>query len=168
MWVVDLSTGRKRHVAGGRGDYFEAGVWSPDGTRIVFPRELKQSGRKTYALWLMHPDGSAKTQLTSDAARMSDDQLPAWSPGGKQIVFTRTGGHGSDLVLVTIAGRRERTLVRGAVGLESPTWSHDGSLIAFGKTRAGRSSLWIVHRDGSMLRQLTSTRLPDAAPAWQP
>jgi Tol biopolymer transport system component len=166
--VVDLTTGRIRHVAGGAGDYIETGVWSPNGTRIVFARKLQQSGRKRYELWLMRPDGSAKTPLTNEAAGKSDDEQPVWSPDGRQIAFSRSSDHGSELILLTINGRSERTLLQRAEGVDGPAWSPDGSLIAFGRTLAGRSSLWIVHPDGSGLHRLSSSRLPDAAPVWQP
>jgi Tol biopolymer transport system component len=46
-----------------------------------------------------------------------------------------------------------------------PVWAHDGQLIAF---RRGRS-IWLVHPDGTALRQLTrGTCDGDAHPSWAP
>ena len=58
--------------------------WSPDGGSIAFKRPAA-----TGDIWLMRPDGSARTNLTRTAEL--DEQFPAWLPDGR-LSFTRGNG----------------------------------------------------------------------------
>jgi Tol biopolymer transport system component len=72
IWVLDLTTGSTRRIAGWKGDLVGDAAWSRDGTRLVFVRELKRAGRSTYALWLIRQDGSERTQLTGQGSAVVD------------------------------------------------------------------------------------------------
>jgi Tol biopolymer transport system component len=163
-WVVDLATGRRLHVAGGKGDYFETPGWSADGAKIIFPRA--RSGRKRYELWEMNWNGSGKTRLTSRSGTVSDDECPVESPDGTQIAFTRSSDRRSDLMLLDEHG--VRTLVAGGgTGGGCPAWSRDGSVIAFGKSCGEWVRLSIIRPDGSGQRRLTTCHA-DTILEWRP
>ena len=53
-------------------------------------------------------------------------------------------------------------------GVTSPSWSPDGRQLVFTGYDGGWSDLFIVNRDGSGLRRLTSDRYADLHPAWSP
>jgi Tol biopolymer transport system component len=161
IWVFDVTTGRKRHLAGGRGDFVLAPDWSPDGTRLVFPRELQRLGRTKYELWLMRSDGSGKKRLTDQAAGVNEDGGPSWSPDGRQIAFVRSSDSGYALMVITPEGS-ERTVTKGSY-IGSFQWSRDGSLIAF----SGNRGLWVIRPDGTRPLRLTRNG-QDEFPTWQP
>lgn len=67
--------------------------YSPNGRRIVFQRQ----GELSDEIWVVNADGSHLTQLTHpDPGCLPDrgtcDGEPAWSPDGRQIVFSRDTG----------------------------------------------------------------------------
>jgi Tol biopolymer transport system component len=55
--------------------------WSPDGTEILYEDQDQQ-------LRLIHPDGSAPTQISLPPALAAPVAGPAWSPDGRWIVFS--------------------------------------------------------------------------------
>jgi Tol biopolymer transport system component len=77
---------------------FEGGAfdpaWSADGTRIAFERRHERT-RKPDELFVMNADGTGARPLTTGctrAARCLGDDVPAWSPDGRKIVFQRIFG----------------------------------------------------------------------------
>ena len=61
--------------------------WSPDGSRIAFSSLDHAVIDRPSQVFLIDPDGSNLTQLTS--GRTAASFWPAWSPDGSTIVFTR-------------------------------------------------------------------------------
>ncbi len=143
--------------------------WRPDGRKIVFMSDRATPSNPTppgfpspdFELFVMDADGSHVTQITFNDR---DDETPAWSPDGKQIVFSRDhnpirGEADNDLYTIKADGTRERNLTNspGVQDLE-PDWSPDGDRIAFAGERDGDSEIYTLKPDGSRLRQLTFKR----------
>lgn len=55
---------------------------SPDGSKIVFERQMMDNTEGYSRVWVMDADGSNQKKLTDGAA-----EGPSWSPGGSKIVF---------------------------------------------------------------------------------
>ena len=86
-------------------------AWSPDGGRIAFKRPAG-----TGDIWVMRPDGSAKTNLTR--TRDLDEQFPTWLPDGR-LGFTR--GDGVDessygLWVMNRDGSHQKEVIQGVSG----------------------------------------------------
>ncbi|GAA0621400.1 hypothetical protein GCM10009547_25130 [Sporichthya brevicatena] len=76
-----------------------------------------------------------------------------------------------DVRLVRSDGVDDRAVTTGPATEFEPTFSPDGVWIAFSSdradVRAGRTDIWVVRRDGTGLRRLT-TNLNARRPAWSP
>jgi TolB protein len=85
-------------------------AWSPDGSRIA--AYLHDGG-----IGLFDPTGlTAAIRLDVPTYVSNDDRFPAWSPDGRQLVFSADGSGGwLDLFIMNIdgAGRRQLTSTRG-------------------------------------------------------
>ena len=127
-------------------------AWSPDGLHLAL------AGDSPTRIAVMDDDGADLTELPNGDAQ--DDQ-PAWSPDGEQIVFRRGRGGETDLWIMDADGTDQRQLTFGPELDSEPTWSITGK-IAF--TRSG--SVWVVEPDGTDLRQLVPDR--GRQPDWSP
>ena len=87
------------------------------------------------------------------------------SPDGREIAFDLLG----DIYVIPIEGGDARQLTEGMAWNKQPAYSPDGEWIAFTSDRAGGDNIWIMRRDGSDVRQITSEsfRLMNG-PAWTP
>lgn len=94
-----------------------------------------------------------------------NDQNPAWSPDGTQLMFQsdRSGQGDWDIYLVRWDGSGLTQLTSGPDTDQDPTWSPDGSKIAF--VRNGL--IHVMNVDGSGVTQLTDVGF-DTHPAWSP
>ena len=132
-------------------------------------------------IYVMAPDGSGQTQLTSDQVSHFD---PSWSPDGRQIVFHRVVGSrfNHELFRINADGSGLTQLTDTPNSLEShPSWSPDGRQIAFAAEDAGAESeaqpaagddgtlqVYVIAADGSARTQLTSPPGRSFAPSWSP
>jgi dipeptidyl aminopeptidase/acylaminoacyl peptidase len=48
-------------------------VWSPDGRRIAFVREVTRGARMAQAIWAMRPDGTAQRRIRKPWVRLDED-----------------------------------------------------------------------------------------------
>jgi Tol biopolymer transport system component len=139
-----------------------------------------------YEIFVMAPDGSHLTNLTSSWA---DDVAPAWSPappgggtGGQHIAFvslrdTLSGkselepGNIYVLDFDPLTGRavgEARRLTDSPAADGWPAWSPDGDQIAFHSDRGGDFDIWVMSSDGSNPVNLTRHSGDDRYPAWSP
>ncbi|MGN7099834.1 amidohydrolase family protein [Brevundimonas diminuta] len=87
------------------------------------------------------------------------------SPDGREIIFDLLG----DIYVMPISGGEARPIASGVAWDMQPRYSPDGRFIAFTSDRAGGDNLWVMDRDGSNPRQVSSEtfRLLNS-PAWTP
>jgi TolB protein len=149
-------------------------MWSPDGSRILFVRELDREP----TVFVMNADGSGLTQLTDD---LPIHHMPLWSPDGSQIAFTVYGTPTgtllrADLYVMNADGSGLKKLAEqiGGIGL---SWSSDSAQLVYsqidpgGATEQnphGNSNLYIVDVASGQSRQLTANEADDEYPVWSP
>lgn len=134
--------------------------WSPDGTRIVWQREIVPFTNNA-DIWIMNSDGSDQIALTSPTWRCepdfnSHDLVPSFSPDGYWITFSSCcadpcqGCPGTepcyrDIWLMCNDGTRKYPLTFSSEVSESwPRWSPDGMAIAIESDEAGNEDIWLL------------------------
>ncbi|MDP9338680.1 MAG: amidohydrolase family protein [Acidobacteriota bacterium] len=87
------------------------------------------------------------------------------SPDGKTIVFELLG----DLYTLGIDGGQAK-LISGGMAFDSqPKFSPDGQWVTFVSDREGSENLWIIHPDGTGVKQVSKNTADDfTSPSWTP
>lgn len=93
-------------------------VWSPDGTKVAYQRELG-GGRNVY---VVAADGSTLTPLTI----AEEGQHPSWAPDGGKIAYSK----GEQIYTTNADGSNAIAPLPGGKGRD-PVWAPNGSSIAF-------------------------------------
>ena len=151
-----------------------SGAWSPDGTRIVFPRDDERI--QSADLFVMDSNGSDVVRLT-ETPELSEGRA-RWSPDGSQIVFEAGNANGSSGIYVMDAdGGNARRLTLDGTSAGSPDWSPDGSRIVFvsgpwDPAKEQGTQIWIMNADGSDPHPITGgpggSAGVDYTPRWSP
>lgn len=147
-------------------------VWSPDGKKIAFVRGegdlatgILLESSDTY---VMNADGTALTKLADDTGGSI-----AWSPDGKQMVFSP----GGDIYVMNADGTDRTRLVANIGASSSFDWSPDGKKIAFSTAvdPGTAPGIYVMNANGSNLSRLRPTELTPGvysgsyySPAWSP
>jgi len=126
------------------------------------PALLTYSAVSSGGLCLARGDGTHRVRLTR-----GKDRAPSWSPGGRNVVFSRQVGSGTRIIVANARGRVVRALTQTGA-FADPAWSADGKRIAF-VSRERRSRIVIVDPAGRAVGELLAA--PNAfgsRPAWAP
>jgi Tol biopolymer transport system component/DNA-binding winged helix-turn-helix (wHTH) protein len=123
--------------------------WSPDG-RYLAVSDFDQDQRPS-RITLISPDGSQRLPLPPPTPGNVNtfDNLPRFSPNGKEIAFVRwSSDQVSDIFVVNIASRSMRQLTFDRKRVPSLQWDPDGDEILFVSNRQGRNQLWKISAQG--------------------
>lgn len=108
LWVTDLNGNNKRQLTGGDPPVHEGAAYSPDGNTIAF--YCTDFSAAAYELRLIPANGgSPRTVLRKDSGYGRQSGL-AWSPDGREIVFSSGHGPGAEpnLYVVAVGDAEER------------------------------------------------------------
>ena len=89
-------------------------------------------------LYTQRVDGTAVTQLTSEAA---DDAYPCFSPDGKQIAFASTRAGNWQIFVMDVNGKNVTQVSTGPMQAIHPSWSPDGYRLVY-CALGGKSNQW--------------------------
>ena len=141
--------------------------WSPGGTRIAFTRE---GAGGTTSIMTLASGGGGELAVTPAGGF---DQAADWSPDGKRIAFNRfLPGDGNRIFTIAPNGAALTQRTFGGPNDVHPSWSPDGTRIAF--ARGGDQDdglpfhIHTVTLAGGRTAQVTSGRVQDLLPVWQP
>ena len=91
IWVMGIDGTGETQLSDNQDYDITPGDWSPDGEWIVFASNeaVDSQKRHNFDIWVMKPDGSEKTQLTTNG---SHDDSPCWDRRGEFIYFRSNRG----------------------------------------------------------------------------
>lgn len=134
--IHTLASGSTRSLTDGRFlDLHPA--WHPDGERIVFASDRRDSGLD---IWETDLATGLQWRLSS---RPGDETEPAWSRDGRDLVYIHHEGDTWSLVLRP-QGEPEEVLTTSSTRLAGPSWRPDGSLIMYWREGGDSLSLEMV------------------------
>jgi Tol biopolymer transport system component len=161
--ISSSGTGLKQLTSGNTLDF--APSLSPNGKLIAFSRLGTNSNLDVFTV---HPDGRGLRQLTHSAHGEANG-LPAWSPDGGSIAFTRgpfMGGSPGQIYRMRADGTHLVQLTHSAVDSSMPAWSK--GLIAYVQGEAPDSAIWTMRPDGHGNRRLTGAKSGAEHPVFSP
>ena len=141
-------------------------VWSPDGTRIAYQKDVGGQSE----IYVMLADGSSQTRLTNDGGYDGD---PAWSPDNTRIAFTAFRNSQWRIWVMNALDGSGQTQLSDTAYSEDPAWSPDGTQIAYdadAATSDGWWELWVMNSNGAIsIRSIILPAIRDAYPrSWSP
>jgi Tol biopolymer transport system component/DNA-binding winged helix-turn-helix (wHTH) protein len=133
------------------------GLWSPDGSKVIFDKEGNTSGD----LYLANSDGSNESKLPFLASNMD------WSRDGAKVVYQH-GRPDANIYIYTFETGKIDTAVDDPSFDGDPSFSPDGKRISFVSGRDGNAEIYSQNLDGSDVRRLTNHPARDAFPTYSP
>ena len=139
-------------------------AWSPDGARIAVG-----SGNPS-RLTIVDVAASTFTYVGSGGIQQDN---PAWSPDGKQLVYYQAGANA--LIVSNVDGTAARQLTicvhPECIRDLEPAWSPDGLFIAFTRfvpatAREGTDQIYVIRSTGGSPTKLTAGLEDHASPSW--
>ena len=149
--MEDDGSGLHRLTFTQRPEWDAGPVWSPDGKRIAFFRNIpKIPGRQDPRLFIMDQDGNNEQQITDGIAGNC-----SWAPDSRRVVFERD----SNIYVVDILTREIQQLTNNKDAGDwaaGPDWSPDGKLIAYRQTppKHGKTTIYVMKADGTNIHPL--------------
>jgi Tol biopolymer transport system component len=118
--------------------------WSPNG-KFLAVADVSPD-RQSGGIYLLSLETGDRTQLTT---AQLDDNSPAFSPDGREIVFTRwVSYYVSDLYVVPASGGEPKRLTFDSRLNRGAVWMPDGRSIVFSSERDGSPALWKISASG--------------------
>lgn len=151
-------------------------AFSADGKQIVFTSQ-RDGNNEIYVTKFVDANGTEPAHLTEPALRLTYtgllERLPAFSPEGTKVAFTRIDGN-EDIWVMNADGTGQTNLTNNAATDTFPNFSPDGSKIVFSSNRKAAdgttdSEIYVMNATGgSDLVSLTNNRALDESPVFSP
>jgi len=163
LWTID-TTGKNADLLYAGPNTIVAADWAPVGNRIAFSMAVDQPD--AYEVFIMNDDGTNVQQLTHGLPGIGGSL--DWSPDGKYLLIYAGAPGDKNIFLVDVDAQTAAQLTNGGNNAAC-SFSPDGQWIAFNSLRNNdQADIFIMHTDGSDVRQVTNNPEPDWQPQWEP
>lgn len=161
LFVMEMDGSNLRQLTNDRGLALSS-AWDPSSSRLVFT----SFRNRVPDLFLIDIESKKLRQLT----RTTDLEVGAHFLGSDRIVFSRTEGADSDIMVMNVDGSGPRRLTPPNRAIDvSPVPSPDGRQIAFCSNRGGGPQIYVMEADGSRPRRVSFGQSSYCtSPAWSP
>ena len=150
LWIYDIDRDLRSRFTFDPGNDV-AGVWSPDGDRIVFSSDRDTS---VFDLYLKDVGGTGKPDLLYASANA---KFPfSWTPDGKTVLFKEVeSGRGTNMFALPIEGDRAPVpIIQSEFNEGDSSVSPDGRWLAYSSNESGQIEVYV-------------TTFPQAERKWQ-
>lgn len=167
LWIMDYD-GANQHQLTHLKTISLTPRWSPDASRIAFTCFEPYNGVVSAQICMYSVDLGKTIAFPRFRGTNS---APAWSPDGKQLMFSSSMQGTPDLFVTDANGSKPKRLTfSGIGGATSPAWNpKTGQSVVFVSDRGGIPKLYMMNADGT---NMVSLDLPDKGylidPAWSP
>jgi len=191
VWLMDADGRNSRMVFVGTPQSLSNPAWSPDGRFLAMSAGYNLAQPPNYnwrvGIAVLDLQTGGFTDVTYGTPVLDRDLMPAWSPDGGRIAFSRQGAAGSDRddYNVYVVNRDGSGLTqitsapadRAYDAFHWPTWSSDGKRMLLYHQGTSDGGLIILNLDGTGQRTIPSdSQNPDGAgcggtlnsPTWSP
>jgi serine/threonine protein kinase len=147
MYIVDLARNVRQRLTSDADDE-RSGVWSPDGSRIVYNGAHRD-------LFIRRADFTgAAERVVVDGASKDPRQI---SQDGRLLLFRRTG-QGNDLWVMPLDGdRTPHPLVDSPFDENYGTFSPDAKSVAYASNETGQFEIYVISLEGNGGKSLISS-----------
>jgi TolB protein len=123
--------------------------------------------RDSKNIYICDYDGANQTRITP-GQRLNIN--PNWAPDGRSIAYTSYGKAVPQILVSNLYQGTRDTLTDEKSQAFLPVFSPDGTKIAFMSDRdpKGGMDIYVMNRDGSGVRRLTTNPGADSTPTWSP
>jgi TolB protein len=115
-------------------------------------------------IFLMHADG---TGIVPVSLHRGSDNEAAWSPDGKQILFSTNRDGNYEIYIMDVDGQNQRRLTNDQASDHDPSMSKDGRIV-FCSDRDGTYDIFIMNETGEEVSKLFERTSSDRYPVWSP
>lgn len=145
-----------------RGPGFPGG-WSPDSKKLTY--YSASATRQTGEICTIDVSSGDVDVVVKEPLALHAE--PVWSADGGYLAYRSIRGDNSDVYTIDLSSREEKRLTDPPEVDAEPEWSMDGEWIAFVSYREfPNSDIYIMRKDGSDVRRLTTDAAKDTYPVW--
>lgn len=144
MFILDFSNGSVTNISSSWNiDHEMNGVFSPDGSKVVFMGDVK-GGQRNWDIFLWDVGGGEPVNLTSGSSAREED--PKFSPDGSKIIYKVDGDikemdlNGNILNQVTNTPSIEESM---------PYYTTDGNSVLYMQGAGSNADIYIINTDGT-------------------
>jgi TolB protein len=161
LFVMEMDGSNIRQLTNDRGLALSS-AWDPSGTRLVYT----SFRNRVPDLFMIDINSKNVKQLT----RTMDLEVGAHFLNGEQLVYSRTEGSDSDIMIMNVDGSGVRRITPPNRAIDvSAVPSPDGTQIAFCSNRGGGPQIYVMGVDGSNARRVSFGQSSQCtSPAWAP
>ena len=161
--AIDVETGKQREMTSRKWSSTGDLAWLPDGSGLILM--AMDEGSDIFQFWLVSYPGGEARRINND---LSSYNGFAMTSDSNALATVKVDSTANIWLLPTGETKEAKQVSFGkSEGLSGLTWSIDGNIV-YGSSGGGNSDIWIMNKDGSGQRQLTTGGSDNGSPVVSP